>query len=135
MRRKKHTYFRGFILWRMASTNQSTSSVQEPVFHMCDASEFAAATVDGGFYYSPTFKDDKFIHATADPQFLLEAGNHFYKVISAVKISLFSSRESPNYFTTFRLIQWTFTLQLFLSISCNGLCSVSSGFVRPRHAE
>ena len=65
----------------MESTDLSTSSVQEPVFHMCDASEFAAATVDGGFYYSPTFKDDKFIHATADPQFLLEAGNHFYKVI------------------------------------------------------
>lgn len=47
---------------------------------MCDAKEFALATVDGGFYYSPTFKEDKFIHATADPQFLLEAGNHFYKV-------------------------------------------------------
>ena len=91
----------------MASTNQSSSSVQEPVFHMCDASEFAAATVDGGFYYSPTFIDDKFIHATADPQFLLEAGNHFYKVISAVKIVLFLSRKTPNYITTFRLIEWT----------------------------
>ena len=74
---------------------------------MCDASEFAAATVDGGFYYSPTFIDDKFIHATADPQFLLEAGNHFYKVISAVKIVLFLSRKTPNYITTFRLIEWT----------------------------
>ena len=51
---------------------------------MCDAKEFALATVDGGFYYSPTFKDDKFIHATADPQFLLEAGNHFYKVLKIV---------------------------------------------------
>ena len=76
----------------MSSTVQSTSSVQEPVFHMCDASEFAAATVDGGFYYSPTFKDDKFIHATADPQFLLEAGNHFYKVILVKTNSLFLSK-------------------------------------------
>ena len=59
-----------------------SKGVQEPVFHMCDAKEFALATVDGGFYYSPTFKDDKFIHATADPQFLLEAGNHFYKVLN-----------------------------------------------------
>jgi hypothetical protein len=57
-----------------------SKGVQEPVYHMCDAKEFAVATVDGGFYYSPTFKDDKFIHATADPQHLLEAGNHFYKV-------------------------------------------------------
>ena len=48
---------------------------------MCDAKEFEAATAGGGLYYSPTFKDDKFIHATADPQFLLEAGNHFYKVV------------------------------------------------------
>ena len=59
---------------------------------MCDASEFAAATVDGGFYYSPTFKDDKFIHATADPQYLLEAGNHFYKVTLAKTKYLFLSK-------------------------------------------
>lgn len=64
----------------MEGTNDVAVGVQEPVYHMCDAKEFEIATADGGFYYSPTFKDDKFIHATADPQFLLEAGNHFYKV-------------------------------------------------------
>ena len=64
----------------MDESNEAGNTAQEPVFHMCDAKEFEAATADGGFYYSPTFKDDKFIHATADPQFLLEAGNHFYKV-------------------------------------------------------
>ena len=69
---------------------------------MCDASEFAAATVDGGLYYSPTFKDDKFIHATADPQFLLEAGNHFYKVIPS-KPNPFPSRGSLNCAPSMRL--------------------------------
>ena len=45
---------------------------------MCIAADFDEMTSNGGIYYSPTFAADKFIHATADPQFLLEAGNHFY---------------------------------------------------------
>ena len=49
------------------------------IYHMCVKSDFEAATVDGGLYFSPTFTQDKFIHATAEPIFLLEAGNHFYK--------------------------------------------------------
>lgn len=64
----------------MEQSNDAAKGVQEPVFHMCDAKEFATMTANEGFYYSPTFAIDKFIHATADPKFLLEAGNHFYKV-------------------------------------------------------
>jgi len=45
---------------------------------MCIAVDFNEMTSSGGLYYSPTYEVDKFIHATADPQFLLEAGNHFY---------------------------------------------------------
>jgi uncharacterized protein (DUF952 family) len=55
--------------------------VQPPIYHMCDAAQFTEATSAGGMYFSPTFAADKFIHATADPQFLLEAGNHFYKAV------------------------------------------------------
>ena len=68
------------ILIKMEWANYLAKGVETPVFHMCDAKEFADATVNGGFYYSPTFKDDHFIHATAEPRYLLEAGNHFYKV-------------------------------------------------------
>ena len=55
------------------------AAADEFIFHMCIASEFAEATKDGGLYFSPTFAQDKFIHATAEPRFLLEAGTHFYK--------------------------------------------------------
>lgn len=48
------------------------------IYHMCDTVEWQVQTADGGLYYSPTFSIDRFIHATAEPKFLLEAGNHFY---------------------------------------------------------
>lgn len=51
------------------------------IFHMCDASQLSQATKDNGMYFSPTFAADGFIHATANPAFLLEAGNHFYKAV------------------------------------------------------
>ena len=51
-----------------------------PIFHMCDEKDFDMKTKESsGLYFSATFDADKFIHATEDPQFLLEAGNHFYK--------------------------------------------------------
>lgn len=49
------------------------------IYHMCVVADWEAATAEGGLYYSPTFAQDKFIHATAEPKFLLEAGSHFYK--------------------------------------------------------
>jgi uncharacterized protein (DUF952 family) len=50
-----------------------------PIYHMCDKSNFLQSTLNGGIYFSPTFEVDGFIHATENPSFLLEAGNHFYK--------------------------------------------------------
>lgn len=58
------------------------------IYHMCVTSDFEEATKDGGLYYSPTFKEDKFIHATAEPKFLLEAGSHFYKHVKGEWICL-----------------------------------------------
>jgi len=55
---------------------------------MCDVSDFEAATQAGGMYFSPTFAADGFIHATADPAFLLEAGNHFYKEVKGTWICI-----------------------------------------------
>lgn len=58
------------------------------IYHMCDTAAFAEATKDGGLYYSPTFAADGFIHATANPLFLLEAGNHFYKEVPGAWICI-----------------------------------------------
>ena len=51
----------------------------EIIYHMCDESDYHLQISDKNEYLSPTFTIDKFIHATGEPKFLLEAGNHFYK--------------------------------------------------------
>ncbi len=50
-----------------------------PIYHMCIEADFDQTVADGAEYFSPTFQFDQFIHATENPAFLLEAGNHFYK--------------------------------------------------------
>lgn len=53
--------------------------VQDPIYHMAIESQFDEQTKSGGLYVSPTFQDDKFIHATKEPEFLIDVANHFYK--------------------------------------------------------
>ena len=53
--------------------------VQRPIFHMCIATVFDESTEGNKMYYPPTYSADGFIHATAEPQFLIEVANHFYK--------------------------------------------------------
>jgi uncharacterized protein (DUF952 family) len=53
--------------------------VQDYIFHMAIESEFDLQTQAGGMYYSPTFKNDTFIHATKEPESLIPVANHFYK--------------------------------------------------------
>jgi uncharacterized protein (DUF952 family) len=55
-----------------------TTGVGESLYHMCDEEEWKQALVDGK-YVPPTFEQDGFIHATAEPQFLIEVANHFYQ--------------------------------------------------------
>jgi uncharacterized protein (DUF952 family) len=52
----------------------------EIIYHMCnkEALDIQFST-EGALYYPPTYTQDGFIHATADPNFLLGVGNHFYK--------------------------------------------------------
>lgn len=93
----------------MEQSNDAAKGVQEPVFHMCDAKEFATMTANEGFYYSPTFAIDKFIHATADPKFLLEAGNHFYKVFYVFLLN--PSEKNRTVFCFCVLMLYTFVLK------------------------
>ena len=53
--------------------------VQEPIYHMCEIRLFETATANGSMYYPPTYPQDGFIHATKEPQFLIDVANHFYK--------------------------------------------------------
>lgn len=51
----------------------------EVIYHMCIKSDFDNQISTGGLYYPPTYAQDGFIHATADPNLLLSIGTHFYK--------------------------------------------------------
>ncbi len=50
-----------------------------PIYHMCDEAVFNQQTEHGADYYPPHYQVDGFVHATADPNQLLQVGNHFYK--------------------------------------------------------
>ena len=45
-------------------------------------------------YFPPTYKQDEFTHATANPNFLLTIGNHFYKEVEGDWLCLKMSVES-----------------------------------------
>jgi len=49
------------------------------VFHLVQVDLWAAATEAGRVYYPPTYQQDGFTHGTANPEYLLTIGNHFYK--------------------------------------------------------
>jgi uncharacterized protein (DUF952 family) len=49
------------------------------IYHMCVSRDFENANNDGELYFPPTYHQDGFIHATAEPELLLSVGNHFYK--------------------------------------------------------
>jgi len=60
-----------------------------PIFHLCVESAFDDATkAENGSYFSPTYNEDKFIHATEDPASLLDVANHFYKGEEGVWVCL-----------------------------------------------
>jgi len=53
--------------------------VHPHLFHLVQADLWWAA-VDGGVdYFPPTYQQDGFTHATANPDLLLNVANHFYK--------------------------------------------------------
>ena len=65
-----------------------TRGVQPKIYHMCDKDAYNDATKDGGVYYPPTYQQDGFIHATAEPKLLLDVGTYFYKEVKGDWICL-----------------------------------------------
>jgi uncharacterized protein (DUF952 family) len=49
------------------------------IYHMTERNSYENQIQTSGVYFPPTFNQDKFIHATADANFLLGVGNNFYK--------------------------------------------------------
>lgn len=49
------------------------------VFHLVQSGLWNAAVERGETYYPPTYEQDGFTHGTANPDYLLTIGNHFYQ--------------------------------------------------------
>lgn len=52
---------------------------QTPVYHLVQARLWNSVLEAGSTYYPPTYEVDGFIHATANPNRLLDVANHFYR--------------------------------------------------------
>jgi uncharacterized protein (DUF952 family) len=65
-----------------ASTDDTTSEPMTKypyIFHLVQKHLWEETLASNGTYYPPTYTQDEFTHATANPDFLLIIGNHFYK--------------------------------------------------------
>ena len=51
------------------------------IFHLVQKELWEKTLANKSTYYPPTYKQDEFTHATANPDFLLIIGNHFYKEV------------------------------------------------------
>jgi len=60
--------------------------VQTPLWEKCKAT--------GGTYYPPTYEEDGFTHATADPSKLIGVANHFYKPVKSEWLCLKMTRDT-----------------------------------------
>jgi uncharacterized protein (DUF952 family) len=71
-----------FISQSFADTADSPSehTTKYPyIFHLIQKESWEKALAENSTYYPPTYTQDEFTHATANPDFLLIIGNHFYK--------------------------------------------------------
>mmetsp|Transcript_26064 Transcript_26064/g.43037 ORF Transcript_26064/g.43037 Transcript_26064/m.43037 type:complete len:304 (+) Transcript_26064:55-966(+) len=53
------------------------------IYHLVQVPLWEECKVNGKTYYPPTYQQDGFTHATADPSKLLGVANHFYKPVRA----------------------------------------------------
>ncbi len=64
------------------------------VFHLVQKSLWDEAVEADAIYYPPTYEQDGFTHATANPDFLLTIGNHFYQEVEGDWLCLRMSVDS-----------------------------------------
>jgi hypothetical protein len=78
-----------------SSTNVEEYTAKYPyVFHLIQKSMWEEALANDATYYPPTYSHDKFSHATANPDFLMIIGNHFYPEVAGEWLCLRMSIDS-----------------------------------------
>lgn len=64
------------------SSEQTEEHLKHPyLYHLIQAPLWEAAVKDNVDYFPPTYAQDGFTHATANPSLLLNVANHFYKEV------------------------------------------------------
>lgn len=64
------------------------------IYHLVQKPLWEACKANGTTYYPPTYEEDGFTHATADPSKLIGVANHFYKSVRAEWICLKMTRHT-----------------------------------------
>lgn len=64
------------------------------IFHLVQKSLWEEAIATNSTYFPPTYQQDGFTHATANPKFLLTIGNHFYPQVEGDWLCLRMSVDS-----------------------------------------
>jgi len=80
-----------------ANTEANTEEYIEKypyVYHLVQKDMWTEALKTNSTYFPPTYSQDKFTHATANPDFLLTIGNHFYPDVKGEWLCLRMSVDS-----------------------------------------
>ena len=64
------------------------------IYHLVQKKLWEECKRTGKTYYPPSYEADGFTHATADPKYLIEVANHFYKNVKAEWLCLGMTRKS-----------------------------------------
>ena len=86
MKFSPHYWYMLFLLFFLpqncvAASEENTDKYIEKypyVYHLVQKELWDKTLEENSTYYPPTYSQDKFTHATANPDFLLTIGNHFY---------------------------------------------------------
>ena len=80
-----------------AASDENTQEYVEKypyIYHLVQTELWNKALETNSTYYPPTYSQDEFTHATANPAFLLTIGNHFYPDVKGEGLCLRMSVES-----------------------------------------
>jgi len=64
------------------------------IYHLVQKHLWEACKAEGKTYYPPSYDQDGFTHATADPKYLIGVANHFYRDVKADWLCLKMTRET-----------------------------------------
>mmetsp|Transcript_14384 Transcript_14384/g.39130 ORF Transcript_14384/g.39130 Transcript_14384/m.39130 type:complete len:158 (-) Transcript_14384:232-705(-) len=77
-----------------ASVPRPAHDQHTDIYHLVQKPIWEEHKAKGTVYYPPTYEQDGFTHATADPSKLLGVANHFYKDVQAEWLCLRMTRET-----------------------------------------